>query len=87
MNYMSVHSQGRNNRVWASDPFKDLESGKIIKPTSKKGLKTCKTMGFIILLSITSILITLLTIYHWITWTMCFGIYIFIGGIFLFVYK
>ena len=87
MVYMSVHSEGRNVRIWASDPFKDLESGKIVRPTSKQSLKTCKTMGFIVLLSITSVLVTLLTIYHWVTWKVCFIIYGFVGGLFLFIYK
>ena len=84
---MSVPNGGRKHRTWAQDPFKDLESGKIIRPTTKKGLMTCKTMGVIIFLSITSILVTLLTIYYHITWRFCLFIYLCVGGLFLFIYK
>jgi len=84
---MSV-SKGRRSRIWNSkNPFKDLESGNIIRPVATKGLMTCKTMGFILLLGVTSISITLLTIYHRITWNMCFIIYGCIAAFFLFIYK
>lgn len=82
---MSVQNGGRQYRKWATDPFKDLESGKILRPATTKGFK--KTMGFIIILSIVSVLVTLLRIYYQITWKLCVFIYLCIAGLFLLIYK
>jgi len=84
---MSVQNGGRQHRKWATDPFKDLESGKILRPATTKGLLIYKTMGFIIILSIASVLVTLLRIYYQITWKLCVFIYLCIAGLFLLIYK
>jgi len=82
---MSVQNGGRQYRKWATDPCKDLENGKILRPSSTTGLR--KMMGFIIILSITSVLVTLLTIYYQVTWKLRVFIYLCIAGLFLLIYK